>query len=124
MNKYATKIVALGMLAPSLLTSTAFAATPDATTNEVPNVGASANDGIQPYYIWTDQYKCNGDYVNVREGPGTDYASFDYLMKGDIVGVHRFKTNDKGEKWANVDLGNWVSGWVLAKYLDYFAPHP
>ena len=126
MKKLFPKVMAFGLVAASLTTTTAFAAAPLDTTNDTlnQNAVAASDESVQPLYIWTDQYKCNGDGVNIRTGPGTEYESIGKLNKGDIVGVHRLKTGKDGKKWAKIDLGDWESGWVRADYLDFYASRP
>lgn len=124
MKKSIPKIITVGMIASSIFTYGAFAADTSYNHTCINQNTPTYDENIQPMYWWTDQYKCTVDNLNVRTGPGTEYDVITKLNKNDIVGVHDFKENAKGETWAKVDLGDWKDGWVLAGYLEYFAPHP
>lgn len=62
---------------------------------------------------------CNGDGVNVRTGPGTNYKSLGLAYKKDVY--HDYQTTRK-------DAGNWCHvhgkhiGWMHQRYYTATAP--
>lgn len=54
-----------------------------------------------------------GDHVNVRSGPGLDYAPFTQVNKGTVVTLL-----DKQVEWFKVRLPDNREGWINAKYIQ------
>ena len=60
--------------------------------------------------------KAVGGNVNVRTGPGLDYASLGYLTEGDMVTYKGESRKDyRGVTWYKVNFGG-RTGWVSSKY--------
>ena len=82
----------------------------------------SDNDAPQPKYDIT--YYINGDGVNLRSGPGTEYSSGGLLFYGTMV--TRFPARDEydsfGNRWAyvRVETGpcRLMKGYVLSIYVS------
>jgi N-acetylmuramoyl-L-alanine amidase len=60
------------------------------------------------------------DYVNLRNGPSTDFEKVALVEKGDNVKVLGLAKNKNGELWLQVTYGNYI-GWVIS---DYFKLDP
>jgi uncharacterized protein YgiM (DUF1202 family) len=59
-------------------------------------------------------------YLNLREGPGTDYQKIGKVDIGEIFLELERKENDKGEEWVKIKVDEETTGWVLAeKALKY-----
>ena len=54
-----------------------------------------------------------GDYVNVRSGPGTNYAVVDQVNSGDTMTITEVKTGS-GYTWGKFD-----KGWIALMYTNY-----
>lgn len=123
MKKIRTSLLALGLLATVITTSTsAFAATKTSTSKDATTVSSTSEDATTvssasiPTTITTAgmwgvyEYGQTTANVNVRTGPGTSYSIKTSLSKGAIVSV-------------DGDSGNWyhicnpVGGWVSKDYI-------
>lgn len=64
---------------------------------------------VEPYttVVWTE-----ADPLNMRKGPGKEYAVFDKCQRGDWV-----KVVSKAGDWAEIELADGKLGWVFAAYL-------
>ncbi|PIX28803.1 MAG: hypothetical protein COZ65_03750, partial [Caldiserica bacterium CG_4_8_14_3_um_filter_35_18] len=56
------------------------------------------------------------DYVNLRNGPSTDFEKVSLVEKGDSVKVVGLAKNKNGELWLQVTYGNYT-GWVISNYF-------
>lgn len=56
------------------------------------------------------------DYVNLRNGPSTDFEKVSLVEKGDSVKVVGLAKNKNGELWFQVTYGNYT-GWVISNYF-------
>lgn len=60
--------------------------------------------------------------VNLREGPGTDYAIVGSIPPGTELGVLGIQTDDRGQDWykvaVEIDEGEQQRAWVFAPLLD------
>lgn len=84
--------------------------TPDAMSTESPTAEATA----LPIGIVQDFY------VNVREGPGTDYPVMELewvLEKGDAVKIVDQSSGDGCDTWVKIRMYNDKEGWVCGTYI-------
>jgi uncharacterized protein YgiM (DUF1202 family) len=75
-----------------------------------PEITVSPTDGITTQ-IGTIR---SDDNVNLREGPGTSFATISTILPGDLVEV--LGSSEDGE-WTNIRLTNGVEGWVSADFV-------
>lgn len=88
--------------------------------NEIVNQGSYAKPlQSSPVYIGT----INANEVNVRKGPGKEYQSLGYFLKGDKVRLVGETTNNMGENWYNIEYDNpsagLIKGWVRKDFINY-----
>lgn len=63
---------------------------------------------------------CTGDYVNVRKGPSTSYASVGQMMKGDVGIIGAYNST---YTWANLNCTTaHLFGWSSISYLKLGEP--
>ena len=66
-------------------------------------------------------YRVNATSLNVRQGPGTNYAVVSSLKKDEMVNGLAVSSNGG---WAQVQKANGVIGWASIKYLTRVPPPP
>ena len=66
--------------------------------------------------------KVTGDDVNVRKGPGVDYASLGVFFKGDKVRIVDSNRNALNETWYKIEYDNpkagLIVGWVRSDFIN------
>lgn len=67
-------------------------------------------------------YYCTANRVNLREGPGSSYASLCKLMKGDVVTYVNKSNGWYHVKYYSKKSHTVVDGYVYRKYLSSVAP--
>ena len=69
-----------------------------------------------------DQYRVTANYLYIRQGPGTNFPSNGYLVKGDIV--EKLEANSDGT-WLRVRrLTDGLTGWASSTYLEKITSTP
>ncbi len=58
------------------------------------------------------------DYVNLREGPSTQYTKITLVEKGSLVSIIGICKNASNELWLQVEA-NGKTGWVYSVYFEY-----
>ena len=91
--------------------------------NEAVNQGSHTNSSkSSPIYIGV----INGDEVNVRQGPGTNYNSLGIFYKGDMVRLVGEQSDNNGKDWYNIEYDNptagLIKGWVRKDFINYNNP--
>lgn len=87
---------------------------PPVTAQEEAVVEAVVAEVAQAPVVAQDLRQVTAERVNLREGPGTDYAVMDRLVQGTQTEV--LETDAAG--WARVRvLSSGLSGWVSAEFL-------
>lgn len=61
----------------------------------------------------------NGGSLNVRRGPGTNYAAIFQIPNGSTVTVL-----ERGSKWCQISYGTTVTGYVMTSFLRFSADTP
>lgn len=56
------------------------------------------------------------DKLYVRSGPGTNHPDVGDLANGDVVTIHETVTNDGGERWYRISIGD-MSGYAHSGYI-------
>ena len=90
-------------------------------------VGLALEDGVAVTYIDCDEETClydaltinPGTYLNLRSGPGQDYASIARIPRGSIVMV----LDDTNPEWFKVSYQG-ENGYAMAKYLERLPDPP
>ncbi|MGC9124526.1 MAG: N-acetylmuramoyl-L-alanine amidase [Caldisericaceae bacterium] len=77
-----------------------------------------SNPEPSPASNTTTQTAATSDYLNLREGPSTDYSKIALIDKGDAVQIVGAAKNANGELWAQVVYKSFT-GWAIADYLTY-----
>jgi uncharacterized protein YgiM (DUF1202 family) len=94
-------------------------ATPAADKLEQALAEAVGEDLIEPEAIRENVWYITASSVNVREGPGKDYAVLDKLTRGDSATL--IWTDDTG--WSRIRIeGDGVEGYVSTDFLSALAP--
>lgn len=63
-----------------------------------------------------------GSYLNVREGPGSSYASVGRLYNGDVVTIHKTVTDKGGKRWCHITKDK-LTGYASAEYIEVNAEY-
>ena len=66
-------------------------------------------------------YRVDASTLNVRKGPGTNYAAIGSLKKGDIVDGLAISADNQ---WAQIRKTGSITGWSSLKYLTKMTPPP
>ena len=77
-------------------------------------VGVSANTGGAPLA------SVKSNYLNVRQGPGTNYGVLSQLARGQMVQLAGFRNHDAS--WVKVVLPDGRQGWCYSGYLQASIP--
>ncbi len=99
-------------LALPLVTAAPIAAAVAEAVTEAPVEPIAEEPSANIWYV-------TGNTVNVREGPGTDYAVLEKLARGDAATL--VWSDDTG--WARIRIeGDGIEGYVSTKFLTQTAP--
>uniref|UniRef100_A0A7C4Y673 N-acetylmuramoyl-L-alanine amidase n=1 Tax=Caldisericum exile TaxID=693075 RepID=A0A7C4Y673_9BACT len=58
------------------------------------------------------------DFVNLRDGPSTDYKKITLISSGNTINIVGFAKNHKGELWLQC-IYNGTTGFVISDYIAY-----
>ena len=71
-----------------------------------------------PYQVWVGE--CTGNSVNVRSGPGTDYApiaGYPFLNKGNRMEIFGEKWDTNGQLWYHIWIAYQYAGYMRHDYI-------
>ena len=88
--------------------------------NERLDTNNTADETIPEYFIYVN---APDGYVNLREGPGTEYGIICSIPNGEALEMYPGDATAKnGKKWVKVAFWTeegWKIGWVIASQMDF-----